>query len=80
MALKLYDEVKQFVVFEKDEHQMQQGNANNSNVVLLLIQLNLLIHHQFEHDAFLLHNDMKNDWPPMGNMDLRFSKLNKIKL
>ena len=79
MALKLNDEVKQFVVFEKDEHQMQQGNVNNSTAVLLLIQLNLLIHHQFEHDAFLLHNDLKNDSLPMGNMVRRFSKINKIK-
>jgi len=80
MTLKLNDEVKQFVVFEKDEHQMQQVNVDNYNVLLLLIQLNLLIHHQFEHDAFLLHNDMENDSLPMGNMVLRFSKINKIKL
>ena len=29
MALKLYEEVKQFGVFEKDEHQMQQVNVDN---------------------------------------------------
>ncbi len=52
MALKLYDEVKQSFVFEKDEHHMPQVNGNNDNVVLLLNQQNLLIHHRFEHDAF----------------------------
>lgn len=69
-ALGLYDEVKQFVAFVKDEHQMQQVNDDNYNVVLLLSQLNLLIHHQFELDAFSLHNDTMNDLLPMVNMDL----------
>jgi hypothetical protein len=72
MALILYDEVRQFAVFEKDEHQLPQINDDNYNVVLLLNQLNLLIHHQFELDAFLLHNDMRNDLLLMENMDPKY--------
>ncbi len=61
MALKLYDEVKQFVVSEEDEHQKPQVTDDNFIIVLLLNQQNLLNQHQFVHDAFLLHNDMTND-------------------
>lgn len=74
MALMLYDEVKQFVLFVINEHQMQQANDDNNNVVLHPNQRNLLNQHQFEHDAFLLHNDMTNDLLPMVNMDLSNNK------
>ncbi len=80
MALKLYDEVKQFVLFEKDEHHMPQVNDDNYNVVLLLNQLNLLNHHLFERDAFLLHNGMMNDLLLMENMDLIITKSSKHKV
>jgi hypothetical protein len=49
---------------------MLQVKDDNYNVVLLLNQRNLLIHHPFEHDVFVLHNNMMNDLLLMRNIDL----------